>query len=222
MVAFLLQMLSALVGAAIVYVFGVRNLSVQRRNAFIEKQLSEFYSPIAGCRKRIRAKSELREKISGAAKGSWQDLCARYSDAQQIRHNHEDLFAPYKSIIEYDNQQLRDELIPLYRKMLDVFTEKYWLADEDTRVYYQDFLEFVEIWERFLAEALPGEVIKKLDHTEENLRPFYEHVEQKLSTLQIEVKDQRFSTYIKSLTNRIHRTAKAAVNRGPDCVQHRD
>ena len=41
--ALLLQMLSVLVGAAIVYVFGIRNLSVQRRNAFIEKQLSEFY-----------------------------------------------------------------------------------------------------------------------------------------------------------------------------------
>jgi hypothetical protein len=68
--AVLFQMLSAPVGAVIVYVFGIRNLSVQRRNAFIEKQLSEFYSPIAGCRKRIRAKSELREKISGAASAS--------------------------------------------------------------------------------------------------------------------------------------------------------
>ena len=142
------------------------------------------YSPIAGCRKRIRAKSELRKKISGAAGDSWQELCARYDAAQQIMHNPEELFAPYKSIIEYDNQQLRDELIPLYRKMLDVFTEKYWLADEDTRAHYQDFLEFVEIWERFLAEALPGEVVRNLGHTEDNLRPFYEHIEQKLSALQ--------------------------------------
>jgi len=192
MESILLQMLSALVGAIIVYIFGIRKISVQLRNAFIEKQLSAFYSPIAGCRKRIRAKSELREKISGVASASWQEICARDSEAKQIMHNHEELFAPYKSIIEYDNQQFREELMPLYRKMLDVFTEKYWLADKDTRAYYQDFLEFVEIWERFLAEALPGEVIKKLGHTEENLRPFYEHMEQKLSALQAEVKDQRF------------------------------
>ena len=195
MEALLLQMLSALVGAVIVYVFGIRKLSVQLRNAFIEKQLSEFYSPIAGYRKRIMTKSELREKISGAANASWQELCAHNSDAQQILHNDdndEELFAPYKSIIEYDNQQFREELMPLYRKMLDVFTEKYWLADADTRAYYQGFLEFVEIWERVLAEALPGEVIKKLGHIEENIRPFYEHLEQKLSALQAEVRDQRF------------------------------
>lgn len=188
----LLQALSALVGAFVVYVFGIRKLSIQLRNTFVEKQLSEFYSPIAGCRKRIRAKSELREKISGAANASWQELCAQYSDAQKIMHNNEELFAPYKSIIEYDNQQIREELIPLYRKMLDVFNEKYWLADQDTRAFYQDFLEFVEIWERFLAESLPGDVIRKLGHTEAKLHPFYEHIEQKLTALQREVKDQRF------------------------------
>lgn len=106
--------------------------------------------------------------------------------------NHEELYAPYGKIIEYDNNQLREELIPLYRKMLDIFTEKYWLADEDTRAYYQEFLEFVEIWERFLAEALPGEVIRKLGHTEENVLPFYEHVERKLSVLQDEINAKSF------------------------------
>jgi hypothetical protein len=104
--------------------------------------------------------------------------------------NHEKLFAPYKSIIEYDNKQLREELMPLYRKMLDLFTEKYWLADEATRIFYQDFFEFVEIWERYLAESLPGEVLAKLDHSEENVLQFYEHIENKLSTLQTEIKNQ--------------------------------
>ena len=192
----LLQMLSALVGAVIVYIFGIRKLSIQLRNTFIEKQLSEFYSPISGYRKRIRAKSELRVEISNAANASWQEICAQYTEARQIMNNHEELFAPYKSIIEYDNKQLREELMPLYRKMLDVVTEKYWLADEDTRAYYKDFLEFIEIWERFLAETLPGEVIKKLDHNEEKLHPFYEHLEKKLSELQAEVKDQRFWLHI--------------------------
>lgn len=106
--------------------------------------------------------------------------------------NHEELYAPYGKIIEYDNNQLREELIPLYRKMLDLFTEKYWLADEDTRAYYQEFLEFVEIWERYLAEALPGDVIRKLGHTEENVLPFYEHIERKLSVLQDEINAKSF------------------------------
>ena len=188
----LLQFLSALVGGLVVYVFGIRKLSIELRNAFIQKQMSEFYSPIAGYRKRIRAKSEVRQKVSSAANEAWKELCAPYTEAKQPMHNHAEQYAPYGKIIEYDNNQLREELMPLYRKILDVFTEKYWLADEDTRAYYQHFLEFVEIWERYLARALPGEVIQKLGHSEENVLPFYEHVERTLSALQEEVNAKSF------------------------------
>lgn len=161
----LLQFFSALVGGLIVYVFGIRKLSIELRSAFIQKQMSEFYSPIAGYRKRIRAKSKVRGKVSAAASEAWKELCAPYSEAKQPMLNHEELYAPFGKIIEYDNKQLREELMPLYRKILDLFTEKYWLAEEDTRAYYQDFLEFVEVRERYLAEALPGEVIRKLEHS---------------------------------------------------------
>lgn len=187
-----LQFFSALVGGLVVYVFGIRKLSVELRNAFIQKQMSEFYSPIAGCRKRIRAKSEVRGKISAAASEAWAELCAQYSETKQPMLDHEELYAPYGKIIEYNNNQLREELIPLYRKMLDLFTEKYWLADEDTRTYYQEVLGFVEIWERYLAEALPSDVLRKLEHTEEKVLPFYEHVERKLSALQEETNAKSF------------------------------
>lgn len=188
----LLQFFSGLVGGLVVYVFGIRKASVELRNAFIQQQLSEFYSPIAGYRKRIRAKSEVREKVSSVANEAWKETCARDSEARQPMLNHDELYAPYGKIIEYDNNQLREELIPLYRKMLDVFTEKYWLADEDTRAYYQGFLEFIENWERYLSEALPGDVIRKLGHSENTVLPFYEHVEQKLSALQLEINAKSF------------------------------
>jgi len=181
------QFLSALVGGLVVYVFGIRKFSFETRIGFIQMQLSEFYSPMAGYRKRIRAKSEVRAKVSEAASEAWKELCAPYSEAHQPTLNHEESYAPYKKIIEYDNNQLREELMPLYRKMLEVFTEKYWLANADTRAYYQDFLEFVELWDRCLADALPGEVIQKLGHTEENVKPFYDHIESKLTVLQQEI-----------------------------------
>ena len=188
----LLQFFSALVGGLVVYVFGIRKLSIELRSAFIQKQMSEFYSPIAGCQKRIEMKSEVRGKVSVAANEAWKELCGRYSEAKQLVLNHEEQYAPYGKIIEYNNQQLREELMPLYRKILDLFTEKYWLADEDTRKYYQQFLEFVEIWERYLAEALPGDVIRKLDHSEENVHAFYEHIERRLSSLQGEINAKSF------------------------------
>jgi hypothetical protein len=95
--AVLWQILSALVGATVVYVFGIRQLSIQRRNTFIEKQLSEFYSPIAGYRKRIRTKSELRLKISIAADEVWREICDRES-ALPIQSD-EARFAPFKKVI---------------------------------------------------------------------------------------------------------------------------
>jgi hypothetical protein len=188
----LLQFFSAFVGGLIVYVFGIRKLAIEQRNAFIQKQMSEFYSPIAGYRKRIRAKSEVRKKICSIAGETWRETCAPYSEAKQPMWNHEEQFAPYKKITEYDNKQLREELMPLYRKMLDLFTEKYWLADEGTRAYYQEFLEFVEIWERYLAETLPTDVLLKIEHSEEKVFPFYERVEQILSELHEEINTKNF------------------------------
>ena len=46
----------------------------------------------------------------------------------------------------------------------------------DTRVYYAAVLEYVEIWERWMAESLPVEVWRKLNHTEDNLAGFYRHI----------------------------------------------
>jgi hypothetical protein len=71
--------------------------------------------------------------------------------------------------------------------MLAVFTEKYHLAGPDTRAFYEGFLEFVETWNRWLAGSLPGEVVEKLGHDEERVKPFYEHLESKMQQLQNEI-----------------------------------
>ena len=152
-------LLSGLVGAVVVYYFGIRQIVIQRRLAFRERQLGEFYAPLAGIRKQIRAKSELRLKISNAANAAWQDLCKSYGDPML---DHDQRFAPFKKIIDYDNEQLKAELVPQYREMLALFTDKYHLAAPDTRVFYQEFLEFVELWNRWLADSLPAEVLEKL------------------------------------------------------------
>jgi len=38
-----------------------------------------------------------------------------------------------------------------------------------------------------LAEAISGEAIRELDHREEKVKPFYEHLEQKMQQLQDEI-----------------------------------
>lgn len=97
-------LLSALVGAAVVAFFAVRQLQIQRRLSFRDRQLTEFYAPLAGIRKQIRAKSELRVKISDAANGAWQEIC-RASARPML--DHERRFAPFKKITEYENDQLK-------------------------------------------------------------------------------------------------------------------
>ncbi len=101
-------LLSALVGAAVVYYFGIRHLGIQRRSAFRERQLAEFYAPLAGIRKQILAKSELRLKISAAANEAWQEICKSYGERPML--DNEQRFAPFKKIIDYENEQLKAEL----------------------------------------------------------------------------------------------------------------
>jgi hypothetical protein len=178
-------LLSGGVGAAIVYYFGIRQLVVQRRMAFAERQLGEFYAPLAGMRRQVLAKSEVRLRVSQAANAAWHDICRSYGE--RVMDDHEERYAPYGKIIEYENRQLESELIPVYREMLNLFTARYHFADPDTRAFYQPFLEFVEIWNRSLQGALPGAVIQKLGHGEEKQLPFYEHLETRMQQLQDDV-----------------------------------
>jgi hypothetical protein len=179
------SLLGALVGAWVVYYFGVRQLVTQRRLGFVERQLTEFYAPLAGLRKQIRAKSELRLKISKAADGAWRDICNSYGG--QPVHDHEVRFAPFKKIIEYENEQLKNELVPMYRQMLALFTERYHLADAETRSHYDGFLEFVELWNRCLLDSIPGEVVQRLGHSEDKVKPFYDYLEAKVVALQEQI-----------------------------------
>jgi len=183
---FLLQpVVSALIGALVVFFFGIKRHGIERRSAFRERQLAEFYAPLAGIRKQIEAKSEVRLKISNAVNSAWQKICASYGN--RLMEDHEERFAPFNKIIEYDNEQVEAELIPKYQEMLAIFTEKYHLTEADTREFYGEFLEFVDIWSRWLSGSLPGEVIQELGHSEGKVVPFYDHLEQKMQKLQDEL-----------------------------------
>jgi len=175
------SLLSAAVGAWLVYYFGLR---VQRQHAFAERQLAEFYGPMVAIHKQIRAKSNLRVAISEAAGKAWREQVSARGIPGTESVTAEDSFAPFREIIEYNNRQLADELLPAYRQMLSLFTERYHLADPDTREFYEQFLQYVEIWNRVMAESLPESVLEKLDHHEANLKVFYDHLELRLQQIQ--------------------------------------
>lgn len=160
--------------------YGLKQVRTQKKLDFIERQLREFYSPILGCQKEIRAKSELRLEISEAAKKAWKEVC---ESAPKPFLNHDKEFEPYEKMIEYDNEQLKNELLPLYRKMLLTFRENYGLADPETDKWYSELCNFVELWERWISDNIPAEVIKKLDYSEKRLNPFYRELENRIDIL---------------------------------------
>lgn len=155
--------------------FGLRQLKEERRLAFIEKQLNEFYSPLLGMHKVIREKSILRLKISKAGDKGWKE---------NVHNGQNPSIEPIKDEIAYDNRQLMEEFIPTYKKMLDIFRDQYWLAEPTTRCFFGDFVEYVEIWNRFIKRGVSMISLEGIGgHHEEKLQPFYDELEHQTAIL---------------------------------------
>src|SRR5438045_9244103 len=121
-----------------------RRERTQRRLAFTEARLKEFYSPMLGMRKEIRVLSELRLHIDNTTIATAADFTTvGANQSSELSFAKRTL---YEKQIEYNNTQLREQLLPTYRRMTELFRDKYWLADADTREFYGELLEYVEIW----------------------------------------------------------------------------
>ncbi len=121
-------------------------------------------------------------KIHAVADKVWRELCenARQKGGPAaLEQLGQAKSAEFDKIIEYDNERLMQDLLPAYREMVKVFRKNMWLSDEDTRAYFGTLIEFIEIWDRWIAKALPAEVADELDHSERPLHPFYTHLEQR-------------------------------------------
>lgn len=176
LISILAPAISGLFGVAIGGWLTAKRDRGQRKYDFISKQLRDFYSPLLSIHKEIRVLGEIRVKISKAANAAWHDLCRqREGSPEALRQLTEDR-TEFSGVIDYNNRQLVEEMIPSYRKMLKIFREYWFLAEDDTRPYYNSLYEFVNIWERFLSNSLPPETITYLDHNEEKLNPFYENL----------------------------------------------
>jgi len=155
---------------------------------FIQRQLEEFYAPFCALRHEIRAKGEVRVRVSKAAAAEWAasfEGVESPEQKQEIEAHHKGQF---ESIVTSNNKQLADEHIPDYRKMLDLFREKLWLVERSTRIHYPTLVEFVEIWNRRGADSLPASVAETIGHGEETLDSLEEDAERHRDQLQRELK----------------------------------
>ena len=125
----LVPALSGLAGVAIGGWITSLNQKRERIETHIKNQLSEFYSPLLGIHSQIKAKSEVRLKVSNAAQALWPAKFVGIDDPMIKKQISDTDFPAYEKLLDYNKRQLTEELIPLYRKMLEIFTDRMWLAD---------------------------------------------------------------------------------------------
>lgn len=122
----------------------------------------------------ILAKSEVRQKVSGAANAAWMSLFQSVTDPSKKKQIDEDRWPDFESLIDYTDLQVRQDLIPLYRKMVELFGSNMELAEESTLTHFGALVEFTELWYRSLQHPIPPEVLTSLNHSEKKLYPLYD------------------------------------------------
>lgn len=167
-----------------------RHQRKERRNARSREQLMEFYAPQRGMRADIKAKSDLRVKIHALGQGQWGQKFQNVTDPEIKRRIDEMDWSGYEKILKYSDEQMRNEIIPAYRRMVEHFASHIGYAEESTIAHYPAFVEFVEIWNRFLQGSLPREVANALSHAESKLYPLYDDIEANAKRLSMELKNE--------------------------------
>ncbi len=152
-----------------------RREKVARRIAFKKQQLEEFYGPLLAAHKEILARGELRLKLQQALDDPHPldgvDAHVRIVDTN----------------VEDENETFRELIMPRYREMISIFRDKMWLAEPETRGYFIQLIEFVDVWDKILDKKLPNWIAPRIKHTEENLAHFYRHLEEVHDRLRREV-----------------------------------
>jgi hypothetical protein len=169
--------------------FSSYNQKKERQHRRMREQLEGFYSVLLGMRLQIRAKSELRVRLATIAEDAFKEELEPVGDDIQARDQiHRARWPQYEKIFDYSDQQLEEEIIPLYRDMLAHMTKHMGLAEPSTVKHYGALVEFVEIWNRGLKRTLPAKVVIRIGHEERKLDSFYQDLEMQAERLRKELK----------------------------------
>jgi hypothetical protein len=154
---------------------------------FRKQQLEQFYGPLLAMHKEIRARSELRVKLQKAINTQHIEdmLLAGRGKTDEASDAH---LPAILTNIRDESETFQNVLMPRYREMIDVFRGKMWLAEPETREYFKSLIEFVDVWDKILADKLPRSVAPAIGHTEQNLYPFYQHLEEVHDRIRSEVR----------------------------------
>ena len=117
----------------------------------------------------------------------------RPRDIDYQRQIEEQRFPDFEKVIEENNRQLVEEIMPLYGQMVEHFAANMGLAKKSTLQYFGALVEFVEIWNRWLRDTLPPEALDFLGHSEDKLKPFYDDLYMNVESLRCELESVSIS-----------------------------
>ena len=172
---------SGILGVAVAGWLSFRRDKRERQTRLLEQKLGEFYGPLLAIRSQIKAKSELREKISKLVNN---ELPKSLVDLPSMHPFAEAEYKTADQMVEYNNRQIEEDLLPAYKEMRDLFIGKMYLAEKSTLPYLSEIVNFIEIWDRWIDKSIPHTILGQLDHSENRLSPFYEDVQSCFSELQ--------------------------------------
>ncbi len=184
----LIPSLFGLLGVLVGGLITTQSQKRERLQARKREQLDGFYSPLLGMRARMVAISQVRTKVTGATDRAWRNLFRGVTSpevSQKLVAQHQPEFA---KVVDAQNKALTEVILPLYRDMVEHFQTNMGLAEPSTRAYFGALVEFIEIWDRWLDDSLPSEVVAELDHSEDKLQPFYRDLADQLDHMQRELK----------------------------------
>jgi hypothetical protein len=137
--------------------------------------------------KEIRARSELRVKLQEAIDAQHMEEMLHAGPGKTEEASDAHLPAILTNIWD-ENETFRNVLMPRYHEMIDVFRNKMWLAEPETREYFKSLVEFVDVWDKILANKLPHSIAPAIGHTEQNLHSFYQHLEEVHDRIRSEIR----------------------------------
>src|SRR5215472_2578446 len=108
----------------------------KRRTDFMARQLTEFYGPLLSLRVQTEVHRELLTRMDLAAK------CFEASNATGTSPTGAGL-PELMQVNGDDIAKLKAVLLPLYRRMIDVFQNNMFVADAESHLYFPELVNYV-------------------------------------------------------------------------------
>jgi hypothetical protein len=175
-------------GAFITYKYGIKQFKFEEEKKLILQKITNFYSPLIVLQKEIESLLETKRESSYEA-----------DEACRNRYKDEKTYSSYsyferkkytkklEEAINHENTIFPNKILPIYDKMLEIFKNNYWLAENSTQNFYKIFVKYVRKEHAWYEPKAPG-TGGRTDVEKNDIEFFYEDLKKNLNKLKDQFK----------------------------------